>query len=149
MSSRVAKIARSFKTASAVIYFLGILCAVTFSMFNFYLESVSAGFTAFLCIIMLIATSEKPRTFHEKLSNSKFEFVYTLQGRAVLDIIAALFLFAFGGFGFILATTLLGLLLGIFICGMQMPDLLPELFAADATAGSVEMDDGSTSYSRT
>lgn len=150
MSTRVTKVARSFKTASSAIYLLAILCSATFAFDNFYLEAVTGCFTAALCLVMIIATLDKPRVLVDKLSNSRFDFMFTLKGRALLDIITALFLFAMGGFGFFLATIVCGLLLGIIICGQQMPELLSELFHDTANTG--EIDDASASvtasYSR-
>ena len=146
MSSRVTKVARSFKTASSAVYGLGILCSVMFAIDNFYLETVTGIFTAVVCLVMAVATLETPRMVADKLSNSRFDFMFTLKGRALLDAVVALFLFAMGGFGFILGTIVLGLLLGIFICGMQMPELIPELFQDSGISG--EVDDTSTSYSR-
>lgn len=99
-----------------------------------------------ICLVMLIATTDQPRPLAERLSNSRYEFVYTFQGRVIMDVIASLFMFSFGGLGFILATVMLGIVLGIFICGMQLPELLHGMFQSE---GSTAECDESASYSRT
>ena len=147
MASRSVKIARSFKTVSTFIYAMAMICACGFAYNNYYLETVTGIVTLIICVTMIIATLEKPRSLADKLSNSRFDFVFTLKGRFLMDLLASLFLFAMGGFGFILGTVMLGVLFGIFICGMQMPDLIPELFQDAGINGEID-DSTSASYSR-
>uniref|UniRef100_A0A7S2KUI0 Uncharacterized protein n=1 Tax=Leptocylindrus danicus TaxID=163516 RepID=A0A7S2KUI0_9STRA len=146
MASRTQKLVRAFKTASSVVYALSILSAGMFAFHNFYLETLSGALVVAICLVMLVATTDQPRPLAERLSNSRYEFVYSFRGRVIMDVIASLFLFAFGGLGFVLATIMLGIVLGIFICGMQLPELIHEMFLEPGT--SPECDE-SASYSRT
>eukprot|EP00546_Thalassionema_frauenfeldii_P011803 CAMPEP_0178907308 /NCGR_PEP_ID=MMETSP0786-20121207/7298_1 /TAXON_ID=186022 /ORGANISM="Thalassionema frauenfeldii, Strain CCMP 1798" /LENGTH=103 /DNA_ID=CAMNT_0020579091 /DNA_START=168 /DNA_END=479 /DNA_ORIENTATION=- len=82
-----------------------------------------------MSLIMLFVAIEAPTVVILRLENSKFgESLFTFRGRYMVDLLIALFLFAMGVWGIIMAILTLVLILGIRFLGVKQPDAFNEIF---------------------
>lgn len=94
-----------------------------------YLDILVGILTALMCIVMLFVAIEAPALVVTRLENSKFgEVLFTFRGRYMVDLMIALFLFAMGVWGIVMASITLVLIFGIRFLGVKQPDAFNEIF---------------------
>jgi hypothetical protein len=82
-----------------------------------------------MCLIMLFVAIEAPSPVISRLESSKFgENLFTFRGRYMMDLFIALFLFAMGVWGIVMASITLILIFGIRFLGVKQPDAFNEIF---------------------
>ena len=86
---------------------------------------------------MLFVAIEAPAPVIQRLESGKFgEHLFTFRGRYMVDLLIALFLFAMGLWGIIMAFLTLLLIFGIRFLGVKQPDAFNEIFRqSDGDAG--------------
>ena len=91
-------ISKIFKGASAITYFLDVICAIVFMTKGGYLAVIISLYTIALSLFALIAILQQPTSLIEKM-NAHTEFIFEYKGRFVFNLFLALFLFGMQGFG--------------------------------------------------
>lgn len=82
-----------------------------------------------MCLVMLFVAIEAPAPVISRLESSKFgEHLFTFRGRYMVDLLVALFLFAMGVWGVVMAFLTLMLIFGIRFLGVKQPDAFNEIF---------------------
>jgi hypothetical protein len=123
------RLTRSFRTVSAILYLLNIICALNFAWIPNYLHILVGVFVTAMSMVMLSVAVEGPGFFTERLENSKLgETLFTFRGRYVMDLFIALFLFAMPPWGVVLGGSTLLLIFGIRFLGVKQPDAFNEIF---------------------
>jgi hypothetical protein len=103
--------------------------SIHFAAKPFYLDILVGVLTAITCIIMLCVAVEAPGPVVSRLEGSKFgENLFTFRGRYMADLLIALFLFAMGVWGIVMAVLTLVLIFGIRFLGVKQPDAFNEIF---------------------
>jgi hypothetical protein len=103
--------------------------SILFAAKPIYLHILVGTLTAVMCIVMLFVAIEAPSPVISRLENSKFgETLFTFRGRYMVDLMIALFLFAMGVWGIVMASITLVLIFGIRFLGVKQPDAFNEIF---------------------
>mmetsp|Transcript_14769 Transcript_14769/g.21709 ORF Transcript_14769/g.21709 Transcript_14769/m.21709 type:complete len:149 (-) Transcript_14769:246-692(-) len=128
MSSRH-RLTRSFRTLSGLLYLLNLAVAVKFALKPHYLDILVGALTGLACLVMFCVAVEMPTMVITKLESSKLgENLFTFRGRYIVDLLIALFLFAMGVWGILMAVATLILIFGIRFVGVKQPDAFNEIF---------------------
>lgn len=136
------RLTRSFRSLSAVLYLVNLIVCICFAIFNpRYLEVLVGILTSLATLAMLFVTMESPPFVMRYLDTRRFAFLFTFRGRYIMDLFVALFLYAMGLMGTIMATLTLVLIFGIRFVGVREPEAFGELFRQP-----VDADDGETYY---
>eukprot|EP00540_Astrosyne_radiata_P021895 CAMPEP_0116836396 /NCGR_PEP_ID=MMETSP0418-20121206/8074_1 /TAXON_ID=1158023 /ORGANISM="Astrosyne radiata, Strain 13vi08-1A" /LENGTH=149 /DNA_ID=CAMNT_0004466163 /DNA_START=52 /DNA_END=501 /DNA_ORIENTATION=- len=123
------RLTRSFRTLSALLYVLNIVVCVRFAAKPHYLDILVGALTAIACLVMLFVAIEAPGPVIQRLEASKFgDHLFTFRGRYMMDLLIALFLFAMGVWGVVMAILTLVLIFGIRFLGVKQPDAFNEIF---------------------
>ena len=116
--------------------------ALHFATKAVYLYILVGVLTAIMSIVMLFVAIEAPAPVVSRLENSKFgEVLFTFRGRYMVDLMIALFLFAMGVWGIVMASITLVLIFGIRFLGVKQPDAFNEIFRQSDIEGEYALDE--------
>ncbi len=108
---------------------INLVVSIHFASKAIYLDILVGILTAIMCIVMLFVAIEAPSPVVSRLETSKFgEVLFTFRGRYMADLMIALFLFAMGVWGIVMASITLVLIFGIRFLGVKQPDAFNEIF---------------------
>uniref|UniRef100_A0A6U5MGV0 Uncharacterized protein n=1 Tax=Corethron hystrix TaxID=216773 RepID=A0A6U5MGV0_9STRA len=128
MSSSHNPVGSMFRSASALVYTLNILVSISFIVNGIYLNIVVGAYTSLISFMLLLINIKKPKGLMDRLSNSKYDFLFTFRGRYMLDFFCSLFLLGMGYQGFFMGIITMGLIFGIRLAGVQNPDAFNDMF---------------------
>ncbi|KAI2501121.1 hypothetical protein MHU86_13344 [Fragilaria crotonensis] len=136
------RLTRSFRTLSALLYAINLAVSIHFASKAVYLDILVGILTALMCIVMLFVAIEAPALVVTRLENSKFgEVLFTFRGRYMVDLMIALFLFAMGVWGIVMASITLVLIFGIRFLGVKQPDAFNEIFRQSEMEADYALDE--------
>jgi hypothetical protein len=108
---------------------INLVVSILFAAKPIYLHILVGSLTAIMCLVMLFVAIEAPSQVISRFENSKFgETLFTFRGRYMVDLMIALFLFAMGVWGIVMASITLVLIFGIRFLGVKQPDAFNEIF---------------------
>ena len=108
---------------------INLVVSILFAAKPIYLHILVGSLTAIMCLVMLFVAIEAPSQVISRLETSKFgETLFTFRGRYMVDLMIALFLFAMGVWGIVMASITLVLIFGIRFLGVKQPDAFNEIF---------------------
>lgn len=85
--------------------------------------------TACMSLVMLFVAIEAPAPVIQRLEGTKFGgHLFTFRGRYMVDLLIALFLFAMGVWGIVMAVLTLAVIFGIRFLGVKQPEAFNEIF---------------------
>lgn len=121
------------------------MVAIAFACKARYLDILVGLLVTLLSLVMLCVAVEAPAPVINRLEGSSGgSWLFTFRGRYMIDLLIALFLFAMGVWGLVMAIVTLVLIFGIRFVGVKQPEAFNEIFRqSDNEADSYTLETGS------